>query len=290
MNPPHRIGTRRLHPSRRPWVMGIVNLTPDSFSDGGRLRDVDAAVAHALRLVEEGADILDLGGESSRPGARPVPLDEERQRVLPVLRALRPRVTVPISIDTTKAGLASPALDAGADMINDISALRFDPDMPRVLADSACSVVLMHMQGEPRTMQESPRYDDVVREVGAFLQERATFAEECGIDRSRLFFDPGIGFGKRLQDNLALLQQLGRLRRSAGPLVVGASRKRFLGELLGENDPLRRLEGNLAVCAWCQAQDVDVVRVHDVGATRGLLTVLQAMMRGTATAPRHDDS
>jgi dihydropteroate synthase len=282
------IGTRSLPLARRPWIMGIVNVTPDSFSDGGRFLDPQSALEHALRLVEDGADVLDLGGESSRPGALPVDADEECKRIVPVLRALRSRVEVPISIDTTKAIVARRCLDEGADMINDISALRFDPDLAEVLAGSACGVVLMHMQGEPRTMQKAPHYGDVVAEVRTFLEERASFAEQRGIDRSRLFLDPGIGFGKRLPDNLALLRHLDRLRQVGLPVLVGASRKRFLGQLLDEADASRRLEGDLAINAWAQFLGIDMLRVHEVRAARRLRAVLGAVQNAGDAAPTPD--
>jgi dihydropteroate synthase len=257
--------------------MGVVNLTPDSFSDGGRLATVEAAVRHALELVEDGADLLDVGGESTRPGASPVTAEEEARRVLPVLHELRPRVGVPISIDTTKASVARAALDLGCDVVNDVSGLRFDPEMREVLAGACCGVVLMHMQGEPRTMQEAPSYTDVVREVGDWLAARLADCERGGIDPARIVLDPGIGFGKRFEDNLALLRGLDRLRRGGRPLLVGASRKAFLGKILGEPDPARRIEGDLAIAAWCRRARVEILRVHDVRAARRLLRVFDAL-------------
>jgi dihydropteroate synthase len=270
-------GTRRLRRGPSPLLMGIVNVTPDSFSDGGRWLDAEAATRHALQLVEDGADLLDLGGESTRPGAEPVPAAEEFGRVVPVLRALRPQLHVPISIDTTKAEVARAALDLGADVVNDVSGLRFDAGMLPLLAASRCSVVVMHMQGEPRTMQQAPHYDDAVREVRAWLDERVAWLAAGGVPPRRVLVDPGIGFGKRVEDNLALLHDLDGLRAGGRPLVIGASRKRFLGTLLDEPQPDRRLEGDLAVAAHCRAAGVEVLRVHDVRATRRLLRVLDAL-------------
>jgi dihydropteroate synthase len=274
---PMQIGTRRLRHHQRPWLMGIVNVTPDSFSDGGLHTNATVATEHALQLVAQGADLIDLGGESTRPGAAPVSVNEELARILPVLEQLRSQVDVPISVDTMKSEVARAALLEGADMINDVSALRFDLDMPRVLADSRCSVVLMHMQGEPRTMQQEPRYDDVVGEVSAFLRERIDFATHHGIDANRLYVDVGIGFGKRLEHNLTLLRELAAIRALGHRMVLGASRKRFLGELLDEPQPDQRLEGDLAVAAWSQQQGVEILRVHDVRATHRLRTVLDAI-------------
>ena len=282
-----RIGRRRLPYNGSPWIMGIVNITPDSFSDGGDYRDAAVATQHALQLVAEGADLLDIGGESSRPGAEPITAEEKTARVLPVLKALRSQVEVPLSVDTTKAAVARAALEHGADMINDISALQFDPQMVEALAASQCSVVLMHMQGEPRTMQDSPAYDDVVQEVGDHLQERCKFAVAHGIEADRLIIDPGIGYGKRLADNMALLRASQSLGELGWPLLIGASRKRFLGEILGEADPLQRLEGDLAVAAWCHANAVHMLRVHEVRPFQRLFTTLNALADdnpGTASA------
>jgi dihydropteroate synthase len=272
-----RIGTQTLPPARLPRLMGVVNVTPDSFSDGGRWLEPEAAVSHALGLVEAGADLLDIGGESSRPGAARIPVEEEQRRIVPVLRALRPQTSVPLSIDTTKAAVARTGLDLGCDLVNDISGLRFDAGMLPLLATSQCSVVLMHMAGEPRTMQVAPHYDDVAREVGAWLQARLDELEEGGVDPERVLVDPGIGFGKRFSDNLELLRQLGRLRTGGRPLLVGASRKAFLGWLLDEPDPEARIAGDLAIAAWCREVGVEVLRVHDVRSARRMLRVLDTI-------------
>jgi dihydropteroate synthase len=262
--------------------MGIVNVTPDSFSDGGLHFDPDAAIAHALQLVEAGADLLDVGAESTRPGSAAVPPEEQLRRLVPVLRALRPRVVVPISIDTTSAQVARAALDLGADVINDTSGVRADAAMPAVLAASDCGVVVMHMQGTPRTMQQSPAYADVVREVAAWMRERLAALATAGIAAERIVLDPGIGFGKLLQHNLALLRDLDRLQALGRPLVVGASRKSFLGALLDEPAPRARLAGDLAVVAHARAAGVAILRVHDVRAARGFLRVLAALAAGEA--------
>ena len=265
--------------------MGVVNVTPDSFSDGGRYFDAEAAVRHGLQLADDGADLLDVGGESSRPGAVPVPADEELRRVVPVVRALRQKLDLPLSIDTTKARVARAALDAGADIVNDISGLRFDAEMLPLLTASTCGIVLMHMQGEPRTMQTAPQYDDVVSEVHAWLADRLALLAGTGIDPRRAVLDPGIGFGKRFTDNVELLRHLDRLRCGGRPLLIGASRKAFLGWLLAEPEALARLEGDLAVAAWCRQAGVEFLRVHDVRAARRLFRVLEALA-GTATPAR----
>lgn len=272
-----RIGARWIDRGRAPLIMGVVNVTPDSFSDGGRYLDAGAALRHALQLVEDGAGLLDVGGESTRPGAAPVAVEEELRRVIPVLDRIRSQTAVPLSVDTTKAAVARAALDAGADVVNDVSGLRFDPAMAPLVSQSACSLVLMHMQGEPRTMQDAPHYDDVVHEVREALTARVAAAEAAGIARERIWVDPGLGFGKRQDDNLHLLRALAELRVPGCALLVGASRKRFLGALLDEPDPLRRQEGDLAVAARCYAAGADLLRVHDVRAVQRFFRVLDAI-------------
>lgn len=252
---------------RRPAVMGVVNVTPDSFSDGGRFIDVEAAVSHGRALVREGADLLDVGGESTRPGAEPVAADVERRRVLPVIRALVSETGVPVSVDTTKAVVAQAALEAGATVVNDVSAGRGDPRMLALVADAGSGYVAMHMRGQPRTMQDEPRYDDVVAEVAEFLVGHIETAQFAGIAAERLAADPGIGFGKKVEHNLALLGALDVLRDRVGvPLMIGTSRKRFIAAVVGGQDPgpLHREEGTLASVAWAIEHGVDVVRVHDV--------------------------
>jgi dihydropteroate synthase len=243
--------------------MGILNVTPDSFFDGGRSFDTKTAVSHALSMIEDGADILDIGGESTRPGADPVSPTQEKLRVLPVIEALRTQTDVAISVDTTKASVAESALQRGATIINDISAMRFDADMPRVVARYGAQIVLMHMQGTPQTMQRSPEYKDVVHEVRDFLLRRADAAEAAGIPRENIILDPGIGFGKTLEHNLLLLRHLPILCASGYTVLIGVSRKSFLGRLLGL--PVEeRLEGTIAANTIAILHGADIIRVHDV--------------------------
>jgi dihydropteroate synthase len=261
----------------RPLVMGIVNVTPDSFSDGGQHASADAAIAHALALVAQGADLLDIGGESTRPGSLPVPLEEERARVLPVVAALKARTTVPLSIDTSKAEVARSCLAAGAHLINDVTALGGDPAMAGVIHTSGAAVVLMHMQGTPATMQQQPHYDDVVAEVGQFFEERLHAAANLGIAAQRTVLDPGIGFGKTEVHNLQLLARLDQFQRLGRPVCLGVSRKGFLGKVLGR--PLtRRLAGSLAaVCHALGRGAVQLVRVHDVEETRDAVNLFETL-------------
>jgi dihydropteroate synthase len=269
----------------RPLVMGIVNVTPDSFSDGGQFLDPGAAAEHGLALVDAGADLLDVGGESTRPGAEAVDTAEELRRVVPVVTRLAEETDVPVSVDTTKGAVAIAALDAGATVVNDVSAGRVDPALLGVVADRGAAIVLMHMQGEPRTMQDEPTYDDVVDEVARFLVERVDTAERAGIDRASCCVDPGIGFGKTVQHNLALLAHLRTLVERVGvPVLVGASRKRFLGTILGdvagetgEPPPERRDDATLATVVWSLDAGARVVRVHDVGPAARAVALLEAM-------------
>ncbi|MBO9710494.1 MAG: dihydropteroate synthase [Caulobacter sp.] len=263
---------------QRPRVMGIVNVTPDSFSDGGRFLEAGAALAQARRLIAEGADILDIGGESTRPGAVPVPADQEIARVVPLIQAVRAESDVAISIDTMKPAVARAAVAAGASIWNDVAALRFAPDAPEVAAELGCEVVLMHMQGEPGGMQDDPRYDDVVAEVEAFLLARAFTAMAAGVAREKIWLDPGIGFGKTPAHNLALLAALPRFVALGYPILLGASRKRFIAAL----DPLAadagaRLGGSLAAHLRGAADGVAAVRVHDVRETAQALAVWDAI-------------
>ncbi len=271
----------------RTAVMGILNVTPDSFSDGGRHSDIESAVARGVEMVREGASIVDVGGESTRPGAAPVSAAEELHRVLPVIRGLRQRVPVPISIDTYKSEVARKALEAGADMVNDISALRFDPAMVGLVARERVPVVLMHMQGRPRTMQLAPRYDDVVREVILFLRARVAHAVRSGVAPERIVVDPGIGFGKNPDHNLALLRHLRALGSLGRPVLVGLSRKSFLGRLeepVGLAQPPAgpegRLAGSLAGATAAVLAGARMVRVHDVLETCRAVRVADAI-RGT---------
>ena len=246
-------------------VMGILNVTPDSFSDGGLFLDKDQAIEQGLRMAAEGAAILDVGPESTRPGSRPVPVDEQIRRAVPVIEALARQVKVPISIDAHDVEVAKAALDAGASLINDITALA-DGRMAEMAADRHVRVVLMHMQGTPAIMQASPSYTDVVAEVLAFLMERATKAQAAGIPRERIFIDPGIGFGKTVEHNLALLRNLDRFVTTGYRVLVGPSRKRFIGQITGRESPQDRVFGTAAVVALCVQAGVSVVRVHDVAA------------------------
>lgn len=257
-------------------VMGVLNVTPDSFSDGGRFLDPERAVAHAVSMVEDGATLLDIGAESSRPGAGPVDEAEELRRLIPVVRDVCRRVTVPVSVDTTKAAVAARALEAGAAIINDISALRFDPGMARIVAESGAGLVLMHMQGTPRTMQEAPRYGDVVAEVSGFLRERMAVAESLGINPQQILLDPGIGFGKNQEQNLTLLSRLDRLTALGRPLVVGVSRKAFIGQILNR-DVQERVMGTAGAVAVAILAGARVVRVHDVGPIRDVVRIVDAI-------------
>ena len=260
----------------RPQVMGIVNVTPDSFSDGGAHAGVDAAVAHGLRLVDEGADLLDIGGESTRSGAAEVDVDEELRRVLPVIERLAARVAVPISIDTSKPEVMRAAVSAGAGMINDVYALRREGALDTAAA-LGVPVVLMHMQGEPRSMQDSPAYDDVVAEIHRFLVERIFVAEMAGIARKNLVVDPGFGFGKNTQHNLQSLAQLQRFTELGVPVLAGMSRKKTIGELTGRDDPRERVFGSVAAHLIAAQRGAMLLRVHDVAATVDALKVWNAL-------------
>jgi dihydropteroate synthase len=265
---------------RRTLVMGVVNVTPDSFSDGGLFVDAEEAVAHGARLVDEGAHLVDVGGESTRPGAEPVPLGEELARVLPVIEGLRAaRPDAVVSVDTRHASVAAAALEAGAQVVNDVDA-GVDPELLDVVRDAGAGLILMHMRGEPATMQDDPRYDDVVEEVHGYLRERLEAALFAGIAEPQLAVDPGIGFGKNLDHNLAILRALPRFADLDAALVVGASRKRFVGALTGTDEPADRLEGSLAAAVWAGANGADVVRVHDVLATVRAIAVADAIARG----------
>jgi dihydropteroate synthase len=262
--------------------MGIVNVTPDSFSDGGLFLDADVAVEHGRRLASEGADILDVGGESTRPGAEPVTEAEERGRVLPVVERLAEDAGAPevrISIDTTKSGVARAALDAGAAIVNDVSAFRFDPDLAGLVAEAQADCCLMHMLGEPRTMQRDPRYDDVVSEVKAFLEERLAFATGEGVAEERIWLDPGIGFGKTVEHNLELLRRLDEIVAIGRPVVVGTSRKSFLGKLAGGRDEGERLPGTIATNVLALERGATIFRVHDVAQNADALAVAAATFR-----------
>lgn len=260
-----KLGRRSLDLARRTYFMGILNVTPDSFSDGGRYLAPEAAVEHALRMETEGADFIDIGAESTRPGSEPVPAREQLGRIVPVLRQLRRRSKAFLSVDTTSAGVAEAALDQGADMVNDVSAFRFDKKMARLVARRGVPCVLMHMQGRPGTMQRNPRYKDLMAEVYQFLADAVARAEESGISRTQVVVDPGLGFGKTREHNLEILRRLGELESLATAVLCGPSRKRFIGETL-DLGVTERLEGTLAACVLAARAGADIVRVHDVRA------------------------
>jgi dihydropteroate synthase len=266
--------------STRPHLMGIVNVTPDSFSDGGALPGPDAAIAHGVALAEAGATILDVGGESTRPGSDPTPVAEELARVLPVIEGLRARTGALISVDTRKAAVMARAVAAGAGMINDVSALSYDPEAVSVAAEMRVPVVLMHALGDPKTMQDDPRYDDVATDVYGYLEERIAVAEEAGIDRAQIVVDPGIGFGKTLEHNLELMAGLGLYHGLGCQVLLGASRKRFIGTISQQPEPRLRVPGSIGAALAGAAQGVQILRVHDVAETRAALDVFQASLRG----------
>jgi dihydropteroate synthase len=269
--------------------MGVVNVTPDSFSDGGEFLDPDAAVAHGLELAADGAAILDIGGESTRPGADPVPEDEELRRTIPVIEGLAAETDGwEISIDTTKAAVAEAALEAGASIVNDVSAFRFDPAMAGLVAGRGATCCLMHLLGEPRTMQADPRYGDVVSDVKAFLEERLSFAVSEGVNEERVWLDPGIGFGKTVDHNLELLRRLGEIVAIGRPVVIGTSRKSFLGKLTGGRGEADRLPGTIATNVMALERGARVFRVHDVAELADALAVAAATVSLPEEADPHD--
>ncbi len=257
--------------------MGILNVTPDSFSDGNLYFDRDKAVKHGLDLVREGANILDVGGESSRPGSDRVPVEEELRRILPVISELRENTDTILSVDTTKAEVARRALDAGADMINDISSFRFDPDMLPLAAERETPVILMHMKGNPKTMQDNPSYENLLAEVKSFFQERIDMAVSSGIKIEKIIIDPGIGFGKKFRDNLNLIRNLRYFEELERPLLVGLSRKSFIGKIVDQPSQ-DRLEGSLSAAVLSVSHGAHILRVHDVAATKNAILVAQAIL------------
>jgi dihydropteroate synthase len=272
------VGQRLIQWGDRPLIMGIVNATPDSFFDGGRFIDPQAAISHAIRLFEEGADILDIGAESTRPGAVPIDEAEERRRLIPVVTAVAKAVNIPISVDTSKGAVARAAIDAGAVIVNDVTALRGDPTMADIVAEAEAGLVLMHMQGTPQTMQQAPDYQDVIEEVSSFFTERLRFAMDRGIAGSRIILDPGIGFGKLLVNNLDLLAQLRAFTRFDRPLLVGVSRKAFIGKI-ADRPVEDRLWGTAAAVALAVEHGAHIIRVHDVRAMRDVVKVAAAITR-----------
>ena len=265
-----------LYNGSRPLIMGILNITPDSFYPGSRYPDADVAVEKALEMVGQGADIIDIGGESSRPGAEQITAEEESARVMPVIRALTSKSSVPVSIDTGRAAVARQAVEKGACIVNDISALRLDPDLADVVSSTNVSVVLMHMQGTPETMQSDPHYDNVVDDILAFLNERVRYAVSHGIPEERIIVDPGIGFGKSLDHNLTILRNIGRFHETGCAVLVGASRKSMIGKITGA--PVEdRLWGTAAITAHCVLSGVEIHRVHDVASMRQVCDVAAAI-------------
>jgi dihydropteroate synthase len=270
------MGDRELDCGPRTLVMGILNVTPDSFSDGGRFLDQAAAIAQGLRMRQEGADIVDVGGESTRPGSDEVPSDEEIDRTVPVVKSLVAELDIPISIDTRKAEVARAALDAGAVIVNDVSGAR-DPGMFDVAKEAGAGLVMMHMLGEPKTMQQDPHYDDVVREVREYLGARLDAAVTSGMERERLCVDPGLGFGKTYEHNLQLMRQIDSFLDLGAPLLVGPSRKSFIGKALGDAPLAERLEGSLGAVAWLASRGAHIVRVHDMEETVRALKIVDAI-------------
>ncbi|NPA49932.1 MAG: dihydropteroate synthase [Thermodesulfobacteria bacterium] len=277
MLPPLKIRGRVFEWGRRPYLVGVLNITPDSFSDGGLYLARDAALRRTEDLIEAGADIIDVGGESTRPFARPVPVEEELRRVIPVIEAIRNRFEeIPLSVDTYKAKVAEEALLAGADIVNDISAMRFDPEMAKVVARNKAPVILMHMKGTPQTMQVDPTYEDVLQEIKNFFEERVSFAEENGIGREKIILDPGIGFGKRFEDNLKIIKQVEYFKTLRLPVMLGPSRKSFLGQIVGK-EAAERDPATMAVVAYATLKGVDLLRVHNVSMAKDVILVMEAL-------------
>lgn len=262
----------------RTHLMGILNVTPDSFSDGGKFFKVEEAVGRGIKMAEEGADIIDIGGESTRPGSDPITIEEELSRVIPVIEALLKEIDIPISIDTYKSEVAKRALEAGAEMINDISALRFDPKMKEVAKEYQVPIVLMHIKGTPKNMQENPYYEDVFTEITEYLKQSIEIAEKAGIDREKIIIDPGIGFGKRLEDNLNILKNLKKFSILNCPIMIGPSRKSFIGKIL-DLPVEERLEGSLAALAVSIMNGANIVRVHDVKESKRVVGLVDAILR-----------
>jgi dihydropteroate synthase len=277
------MGVKKISFEGRTLIMGILNVTPDSFYEGGRFLDAGEALEHGLKLVEEGADIIDIGGESTHPGALPVSAEEEEKRILPVIRGLRNEIDVPISVDTYKAEVAEAAIKAGASMINDISALRFDEKMIKVAVKYDVAISLMHMKGTPRDMQSNPYYEDVMGEIISFLDERIRFALDNGISEDKIVIDPGIGFGKRtgrgIEDNCIILRRLKELKSFKKPILVGTSRKTFIGNICNKPLPEGRLDGSLATVAIAVANGADIVRAHDVRETKSVVAMVDEIVR-----------
>ena len=281
-----KIGCKKFELGKRTIIMGVLNVTPDSFSDGGEHFSVDDAVKHAFSMEKNGADIIDIGGESTRPGAASISVKEEMDRIIPVIEQIIGEISVPISIDTYKSEIAKNALDLGVDMINDISALQLDKNLAGIVAEYEVPICLMHMKGNPKSMQINPVYDDVVKEIYDFLKERAKFALFCNIKKENIIVDPGIGFGKRtggeIEDNCEILRRLYELKDLGFPIMIGASRKKFIVNVCGDDAPLSvsdRIEGSLAAACLAVANGADIVRVHDVKETRRCVDLVDCIIR-----------
>jgi dihydropteroate synthase len=272
-----RFKTKIMDLSTRTHIMGVLNVTPDSFSDGGNFFKWDNALRQGMKMVGEGADIIDVGGESTRPGSDPLTLKEELSRVIPVIESLSQKTDVPVSIDTYKAEVARRALDAGAQMINDISALRFDPEMKNIAREYEVPIVLMHIKGTPKDMQQNPYYEDVIAEISRYLEESINIAQKAGIEKNKIIIDPGIGFGKRLEDNLNILKNLKKFSILECPVLIGCSRKSFIGRIL-DLPVEERLEGSLAALAVAVVNGANIVRVHDVKESRRVVKLVDAIM------------
>ena len=264
---------------KRTYIMGVLNVTPDSFSDGGEFDNVENALLQAMKMIEAGADIIDIGGQSSRPGAEEISLEAELSRVIPVITAIRQQSSIPISLDTTRAIVAAQGIAAGADWINDISGGTFDRLLLPTVAKLAVPIILMHLRGNPQTMQSLTHYDDLVKEIKEFLQDRVKEALQWGIARENIIIDPGIGFAKTGRQNLELLRELGQFRDLGLPILIGLSRKRFIGEITGKDDPKERVFGTAAACAIAIAKGADILRVHDVDAIVDVSKVVDAIER-----------
>lgn len=274
-----RIGNLDFEWGKRTYLMGILNVTPDSFSDGGDFYTVDAAVTQALKMAEEGADIIDIGGQSTRPGAKPITLEEELNRVIPVIQALRQKSALPISVDTTRSEVAKEAIAAGADLINDISGGTFDDKMLSTVAQLNVPIILMHIKGTPETMQTLTDYQDLIGEIKTFLKKQINKAKEAGIKKEHIIIDIGIGFAKNYQQNIELLRKIREFKKMGFPLLVGTSRKSFIGTILNEKDPKKRIWGTAATCSYAITQGADIVRVHDIAPMYDITRVTDALSR-----------
>jgi len=281
-----KIGNKKIFLGKKTIIMGILNVTPDSFSDGGKFFSKDSAVKQAIKMEKEGADIIDIGGESTRPGAKKVTLDEELKRVIPIINELNKKIRIPISVDTYKSKIAKEAIERGASMINDITALRGDKNLSKIIAEYNIPICLMHMKGMPQNMQINPTYNKVLTEIYAFLKERAEFAISSGIKKEKIIIDPGIGFGKRtgegIEDNCEIISRISELKSLGFPIMIGVSRKTFIGNICGKTKPLPvidRLEGSLAAAGIAACNGADIIRVHDVKETRRFFDILDSIIR-----------